>query len=182
MDVLHPTPEDMTAALLKAAKTDKDIRSCEVEVMSTCVYEPYWPNPIKELEACLNFYRKLVTQLHIWDLMEFVAYLGYRDGVDWALKQLGRGSVDLAVLAEIEELDVNLRANADYLVNDLEIYRYIRRDEPEEYWWWYLDGGEPDGPSEARGVIRETWQPAQATMVAAVAEEQAPYEATLEDK
>jgi len=144
--------------------------------MNTYVYEPYWPDPSRELEACLNFYRKLVTKLHIWDLMEFVAYLGYRDGVDWSLKQLGRENVDSTVLAEIEELDANLRANADYLVNDLELYRHIRRDEPEEYWWWYLDGGKPDGPPEDREVIREAWQPVQATAVTAVAEERAEYQ------
>ncbi|MBU0702751.1 MAG: hypothetical protein KKC18_02665 [Chloroflexi bacterium] len=145
--------------------------------MNTYVYEPYWPDPSRELEACLNFYRKLVTKLHIWDLMEFVAYLGYRDGVDWSLKQLGRGNVDLAVLAEIEKLDAKLRANSDYLVNDLELYRHIRRDEPEEYWWWYLDGGKPDGPPEARETIEEMWQVStEAVPVAMVAEERASYE------
>ena len=148
--------------------------------MNTYVYEPYWPDPSRELEACLNFYRKLVTKLHIWDLMEFVAYLGYRDGVDWSLKQLGRGNVDLAVLAEIEKLDAKLRTNADYLVNELELYRHIRRDEPEEYWWWYLDGGKPDGPLEAREVIGAVWERAEATPVMAVAEKRASYQSHKE--
>lgn len=94
----------------------------------------------------MNFYRDLVRRLHFWDLMEFVAYLGYRDGVEWALEQLGRENVDPAVLAEIETLDAKLRANADYLMNELELYEHIWRDEPEEYWWWYMDGGRPDGP------------------------------------
>jgi len=125
----------------------------------------------------MNFYRKLITRLRIWDLMEFVNYLSARDGVDWALKQLGRGNVDLVVLAEIEELDANLRANADYLVNDLELYRHIRRDEPEEYWWWYLDGGKPDGPLAARETIGEMWQVStEAVAVAMVADERASYE------
>jgi len=147
------------------------------------VYEPNFKDPNEEFEVCMNFYRKLVTQLHIWDLMEFVAYLGYRDGVDWALKQLGWANVDPAVLAEIEELDAKLRAHADYLVNDLELYRHIRRDEPEEYWWWYLDGGKPDGPLEARGTIVEMWEPVEAVPVPAVmvAEERAPYEAPSHD-
>nr|HID13486.1 hypothetical protein [Anaerolineae bacterium] len=90
--------------------------------MSTYVYEPYWPDPAKELETCLNFYRDLVNEMYFWDLMEFVAYLGYRDGVEWALEQLGRENVDPAVLAEIEALDAKLRANAHYLINELELY------------------------------------------------------------
>lgn len=143
------------------------------------VYEPDFEDPQEELEVCMNFYRKLVTQLHIWDLMEFVNYLSARDGVDWALEQIGRENVDPAVLAEIEKLDAKLRANADYLVNELELYKHIWRDEPEEYWWWYLDGGKPDGPLEARKTIGETWQPLQAT---AVAEERSSYETTSQDE
>jgi hypothetical protein len=79
------------------------------------VYEPDSQDPYRELEICMNFYRDLVGRLHFWDLTEFVAYLSARDGVDWALKQLGRANVDAAVLAEIEELDAKLRAHADYL-------------------------------------------------------------------
>ena len=130
------------------------------------VYEPDSQDPYRELEICMNFYRDLVGRLHFWDLMEFVAYLGARDGVDWALKQLGRANVDAAALAEIEELDAKLRAHADYLVNELELYRHIRRDEPEEYWWWYLDGGKPDGPLETRGVAVGVWEPVEAVPVA----------------
>ncbi len=150
--------------------------------MSTYVYEPYWLDPAKELVACLNFYRKLVTRLHVWDLMEFVAYLGYRDGVEWALGQLGRENVDSTVLAEIEELDAKLRANADYLVHELELYKHIWRDEPEEYWWWYLDGGKPDGPLEAREVVGEMWERVEAMSVTAVAEESASYEVQSHDE
>jgi len=150
--------------------------------MSTYVYEPYWPDPAKELETCLNFYRDLVNQMYFWDLMEFVAYLGYRDGVEWALEQLGRENVDPAVLAEIEELDAKLRANADYLVNELELYKHIWRDEPEEYWWWYLDGGKPDGPLEAREVVGEMWKVAKAVPVTTIAEEHAPYEVQSQDE
>jgi hypothetical protein len=147
------------------------------------VYEPDSQDPYRELEVCMNFYRKLVTRMYIWDLMEFVAYLGYRDGVDWALKQLGRANVDATVMAEIKELDSKLRAHADYLVNELELYRHIRRDEPEEYWWWYLDGGKPDGPLEARGTIVEMWEPVEAVPVPVVmvAEERASYEAPSHD-
>ena len=147
------------------------------------VYEPGSQDPYRELEICMNFYRDLVGRLHFWDLMEFVNYLGARDGVDWALKQLGRANVDAAVLAEIEELDAKLRAHADYLVNDLELYRHIWRDEPEEYWWWYLDGGKPDGPLEARGAVVEMWEPVEAVPVPVVmvAEERAPYEAPSHD-
>ncbi len=76
------------------------------------------------------------------------------------------------MLAEIEKLDAKLRANADYLVNDLELYRHIRRDEPEEYWWWYLDG-----PLETREMIGEMWQVStEAVPVAMVAEERVSYE------
>ncbi|MEE8391761.1 MAG: hypothetical protein V3S14_13335, partial [Anaerolineae bacterium] len=118
------------------------------------IYDPDF-EPRKELQVCMNFYRKLVTQLHIWDLMEFVNYLSARDGVDWAVKQLGRENVDEAILAEIEELDVKLRANADYLINELELYKHIWRDEPEEYWWWYLDGGKPNGPLKDRETVEQ---------------------------
>lgn len=150
--------------------------------MSAYVYEPYWSDPTKELETCLNFYRDLVNQMYIWDLMEFVAYLSYRDGVEWALKQLGRENVDSTVLAEIEKLDAKLRANADYLVDELELYKHIWRDEPEEYWWWYLDGGKPDGPLEAREVVGEMWERVEAMSVTAVAEESASYEAQSHDE
>lgn len=147
--------------------------------MSTYVYEPYWPDPAKELETCLNFYRDLVNRIYIWDLMEFVAYLSYRDGVEWALEQLGRENVEPAILAEIEALDAQLRANTRYLVDELELYKHIRRDEPEEYWWWYLDGGKPDGVPET--AADKTWAPAETTPVA-VAEERAPYETRPHDE
>ena len=150
-------------------------------MMSIYVYEPYWSDPAKELETCLNFYRDLVNQMYFWDLMEFVAYLGYRDGVEWALEQLGRDKVEPAVLAEIEELDAKLRANTHYLVDKLELYKHIWRDEPEEYWWWYLDGGKPDGPLEAKEVIGEMWKPIQATS-ATVVEERASHEAQSRDE
>lgn len=146
------------------------------------VYEPDFEDPKEELEVCMNFYRKLVTQLHIWDLMEFVNYLDARDGVDWALKQLGRENVDPAVLAEIKELDAKLRANADYLINELELYRHIWRDEPEEYWWWYLDGGRPDGPLEAREMTVEMWEPVEAASVAMMAEERTSYKVQSHDE
>ncbi len=141
------------------------------------IYDPDF-EPRKELQVCMNFYRKLVTQLHIWDLMEFVNYLSARDGVDWAVKQLGRENVDEAILAEIEELDAKLRANADYLINELKLYKHIWRDEPEEYWWWYLDGGKPNGPLEDRETV-EQW-PVEAAPVAVVAEERKEYQASAE--
>jgi len=137
------------------------------------VYEPDFQDPYRELKVCMNFYRDLVGRLHFWDLMEFVAYLGYRDGVDWALEQIGRENADPTILAEIAALDAKLRANADYLMHELELYKHIRRDEPEKYWWWYMDGGKPDGPLETRKVAREMWQPVQT--VAAVAEKREQY-------
>ena len=136
------------------------------------MYTPEFEDPKKELEVCLNFYRRLVTGLHIWDDIEFVNYLTARDGIEWALEQLGRESVDSALLAEIEELDAKLRANADYLVNELELYKHIWRDEPEEHWWWYLDGGKPDGP---RQVVNEGWPTPKMTPVAAIAEKRSEY-------
>jgi hypothetical protein len=57
----------------------------------------------------------------------------------------------------------------------LELYEHIWRDEPEEYWWRYLDGGKPNGPLEARKAVGEMWQPVEATPVAARAEEHASY-------
>ncbi len=140
------------------------------------VYEPDFEDPHRELEVCMNFYRDLVERLHFWDLMEFVNYLSARDGVDWSLEQLGWENVDLAVLAEVEKLDAKLRTNADYLINELELYKHIWRDEPEEYWWWYLDGGQPDGPLEAREMVGETWTPVEAVSVAVVAEERGEYQ------
>ncbi len=142
------------------------------------IYEPNFQDPKEELDVCMNFYRKLVTKLHIWDLMEFVNYLSARDGVDWALEQIGRENVDPTVLAEVAALDAKLRANADYLVHELELYKHIRRDEPEKYWWWYMDGGKPNGPLETRETAGETWRLAQATPAAVVAEERAAYETT----
>ncbi|TEU14604.1 MAG: hypothetical protein E3J21_15465 [Anaerolineales bacterium] len=111
--------------------------------MSTYEYEPLWDAPLKELEASLNIYRHMIECLYTLDDMEVVNYLSARDGVAWAIKQVD-GEVDPAILAEVEELDAQLKAAADYLVHELDIYGDIWRDEPEEYWWWYLDGGKPD--------------------------------------
>ena len=107
------------------------------------VYEPEWGDPLKELEISLNFYRRLVDRLHFYDDMEVIAYLPARDGIAWALRQLDN-QVDQAILDEIEALDARLREDTDYLVKELDVYGDIWRDEPEEYWWWYLDGGKPD--------------------------------------
>ena len=142
------------------------------------VYEPDSEDPYRELQVSMNFYRDLVERLHFWDLMEFVNYLSARDGVDWALEQIGRENADPTVLAEIAALDAKLRANADYLMHELELYKHIRRDEPEKYWWWYMDGGKPNGPPEIGETVEETWLLPQATPVAAVAEERAAYETT----
>ena len=89
------------------------------------------------------FRQGLRMLLETQDDMEVVAYLSARDGVAWAIEQLD-GEVDPDILAEVEELDTRLRAATDYLVHELDIYGDIWRDEPEEYWWWYLDGGKPD--------------------------------------
>ena len=111
--------------------------------MSTYTYEPHWEDPCKELRTSLNVYRHLAYRLKTLDQMEVVAYLPARDGVAWALEQLD-GQVDKRTLNEIARLDEELRANADYLVNELDVYYDLWRDEPKEYWWWYLDGGDPD--------------------------------------
>ena len=154
--------------------------------MSTSyTYEPYWSDPARELKACLNFYRDLVQRLHFWDLMEFVAYLDYRDGVEWALEQLGRENVAPEVLAEIEALDAKLRANAAYLIDELELYEHIWRDEPQKFWWWYMDGGEPDGPLKVHSSSQNTpemvWEPAEAAPLLVAAEEKSPYEVQQRD-
>jgi len=122
----------------------------------TYVYEPEWESPDQELEISLNVYRRLVNRMHVYDDMEVVAYLTARDGVAWAIEQLD-GEVDPAILAEIEELDARLRAAADYLVHELDIYGDIWRDEPEEYWWWYLDGGKPDPGGIPSAEERHQW-------------------------
>ena len=85
----------------------------------------------------------MVNRLDFYDDMEIVNYLSSRDGIAWALARLDN-QADQAILDEIEELDARLRENADYLVKELDVYGDIWRDEPEEYWWWYLDGGKPD--------------------------------------
>ena len=107
------------------------------------IYEPRWKDPLKQLKTSLNFYRDLVNRLHFYDDMEIVNYLSSRDGIAWALAQLDN-RVDRATLDEIADLDARLKENADYLVKELDVYGDIWRDEPEEYWWWYLDGGKPD--------------------------------------
>jgi len=141
------------------------------------IYEPDFQDPYRELQVSMNFYRDLVERLRFWDLMEFVNYLSARDGVDWALEQIGRENADPTILAEIATLDAKLRANTDYLIHELELYKHIRRDEPEKYWWWYLDGSKLNHPPETGETARATWQLAQA-MPAAVAEERAAYETT----
>lgn len=110
--------------------------------MSAYVHEPCWDDPHKELETELNVYRKLVHRLKFFDQMEVVNYLAARDGIAWALEKLD-GQADQRTLNEIARLDAELKANADYLVNELDVYYDLWRDEPKEYWWWYLDGGDP---------------------------------------
>jgi hypothetical protein len=122
----------------------------------TYVYEPEWESPEKELEISLNVYRRLINRMHVYDDMEVIAYLPARDGIQWALEQLD-GEVAPEILAEIEELDEKLRENADYLVHELDIYGDIWRDEPEEYWWWYLDGGKPDPGGIPSAEERHRW-------------------------
>jgi hypothetical protein len=122
----------------------------------TYVYEPEWESPEKELEISLNIYRRLVNRMHVYDDMEVIAYLPARDGIQWAIEQLD-GEVDPAILAEVEELDARLRAATDYLVHELDIYGDIWRDEPEEYWWWYLDGGKPDPGGIPSAEERHRW-------------------------
>jgi hypothetical protein len=145
-------------------------------------YEPNHREPEEELRTCLSFYHDLVGKLRFWDLMEFVNYLSARDGIAWALGQLGQENVDPAVLAEIEELDAELRDHASYLVHELELYQHIRRGEPEEHWWWYLDGEKPDGPIDARQVTENLVQPAEELSATALAEDPAPYEPRLRDE
>jgi len=87
----------------------------------TYVYEPEWESPKEELEISLNIYRHLVNRMHVYDDMEVIAYLPARDGIQWALEQLDE-EVDPDILAEVEELDARLRAAADYLVHELDIY------------------------------------------------------------
>ena len=65
--------------------------------------------------------------------------------------------MDPDILAEVEELDAQFRAAADYLVHELDIYGDIWRDEPEEYWWWYLDGGQPDPGGIPSAEERHRW-------------------------
>ena len=122
----------------------------------TYVYEPEWESPEEELEISLNIYRRLVNRMHVYDDMEVIAYLPARDGIQWALEQLEQ-EVDPDILAEVEELDAQLRAAADYLVHELDIYGDIWRDEPEEYWWWYLDGGQPDPGGIPSAEERHRW-------------------------
>jgi hypothetical protein len=122
----------------------------------TYVYEPEWESPGEELEISLNIYRRLVNRMHVYDDMEVIAYLPARDGIQWALKQLAE-EVDPDILAEVEELDARLRAAADYLVHELDIYGDIWRDEPAEYWWWYLDGGQPDPGGIPSAEERHRW-------------------------
>jgi hypothetical protein len=122
----------------------------------TYVYEPEWESPEEELEISLNIYRRLVNRMHVYDDMEVIAYLPARDGIQWALEQLAE-EVDPDIRAEVEELDARLRAAADYLVHELDIYGDIWRDEPEEYWWWYLDGGQPDPGGIPSAEERHRW-------------------------
>ncbi len=122
----------------------------------TYSYEPEWESPEKELEISLNIYRRLVNRMHVYDDMEVIAYLPARDGIQWALAQLD-SEVAPEILAEVEELDARLRAAADYLVHELDIYGDIWRDEPEEYWWWYLDGGKPDPGGIPSAEERHRW-------------------------
>lgn len=151
----------------------------------TYVYEPEWESPEKELEISLNIYRRLVNRMHVTDDMEVIAYLPARDGIQWALEQPD-GEVAPEILAEIEELDKRLRENADYLVHELDIYGDIWRDEPEEYWWWYLDGGKPDPGGIPSAEERHRWtmemlQAEKTPRAIEMAEEREEYEAGEEN-
>jgi hypothetical protein len=103
-------------------------------------YEPDYTDPRQELAACLLLYRALINSLHkySYDDMEVVARLHDRDGIAWAMEQLV-GQVSSATLQEIAQLDARLRQEASHLVNVLDIYGAIERDQPKSHWWWYLD-------------------------------------------
>jgi hypothetical protein len=86
----------------------------------------------------LALYRDLLEHLYEYDDMEITASLGERDGIAWALDKLD-GQVDAENLREIEQLDARLKKNAKYLVESLDVYGAIGRDQPKSHWWWYLD-------------------------------------------
>jgi len=102
-------------------------------------YRPRYPHdPRRELRGCLALYRDLLEHLYEYDDMEVTASLGERDGIAWALDKLD-GQVNPATLQDIEQLDARLKENAKYLVEILDVYGAIGRDQPKSHWWWYLD-------------------------------------------
>jgi hypothetical protein len=86
----------------------------------------------------LALYRDLLEHLYEYDDMEITASLCERDGIAWALDRLD-GQVNPETLQEIEQLDARLKENAKYLVEILDVYGAIGRDQPKSHWWWYLD-------------------------------------------
>ncbi len=101
-------------------------------------HEEHEKDPLHELQVDLNFYRRFINRMEIWDAFEAGAYISCRDDIQWALEQLD-GNVDEAILKEIEDLDEKLKDYADYLTNELQLFKHIYRDDPKEHWWWYLD-------------------------------------------
>lgn len=75
---------------------------------------------------------------HVVVVYDPVAQEIIHDGLEWALQKLD-GQVPQAILDEIAELDERLQAKAKYLVNTLDVYGAIGRDQPKSHWWWYLD-------------------------------------------
>jgi hypothetical protein len=86
----------------------------------------------------LALYRDLLEHLYEYDDMEITASLGERDGIAWALDRLD-GQVNPGTLQDIEQLDARLREHAKYLVEILDVYGAVGRDQPKSHWWWYLD-------------------------------------------
>jgi len=102
-------------------------------------YMPRYPHdPRRELRGCLALYRDLLEHLYEYDDMEITASLGERDGIAWALDRLD-GQVNPGTLQDIEQLDARLREHAKYLVEILDVYGAVGRDQPKSHWWWYLD-------------------------------------------
>ena len=125
------------------------------------MYEPYYAEPLKELEVCLvvclvlikasisrsidehnahkNFYEKLTKKVRRWDGMEIENWLSCRDGIKSSIEKLRKNVINVSsYLKRVKKMDEKLFKEIEYVQKALD--GYMASDDYDiSHWWWYLD-------------------------------------------
>ena len=103
------------------------------------MYEQYYDEPLKELEVCLNFYKKLTKKVRRWDGMEIENWLSCRDGIKSSIEKLRRNGINVSsYLKKVKKMDEKLIKEIEYVQKELD--GYMASDDYDiSHWWWYFD-------------------------------------------